>query len=416
LCQSAALITYSGIVTATLQKYNSDEKIITFVLGLSALSYIPAVPLLMWAFSVVNRSLQRITIVASLVVFVGTFGRCLSFISPQTNWGFWLISISQLLISLPGPVYMIAPTKLSVRWFAVEERTIATAMAISTNNLGSAIGLIVEPLLLNSFGYEISFVIEAGVCGVGFLLCLFCFSDAPPSPPTLTAKMDDTTFKCSQFCKDLKDLVTNYSYLLLVLVGGWLNGTALGLQGTLELVLRSQYDETILGWYAFTYVICATFGSICGGFFGDKLFTRRFKMALICLVLLDGIYFVLLSLFSPSLFSEDAIVVLPTWAMFLVMVIGGFLSGIPLPVIYEFGVELSYPVSPSVSAGLYSMITSIVYLGSLLLTTYAQKRYLISSLGFSLIFCVIPLSFISERYRRSDVDRPYVPITLIDNE
>jgi hypothetical protein len=71
--------------------------------------------------------------------------RALAVFVPHGGTAVTMISISQALNAIVGPVTSAIPSLLSATWFPDGERTVATSLVLCASNLGSALGFLLGP-------------------------------------------------------------------------------------------------------------------------------------------------------------------------------------------------------------------------------------------------------------------------------
>jgi len=385
---------------------------VNLILALGAIFY-SVVPIVMWAFSAVPESLSKLTILAALLNSVGTLIRCLSFIDPKAWWALWAVCIGQTFVACCGPIVMTAPPKLSEKWFDAEERTIATAISSSVNNLGSGVGFVVAPYLTTNYGIQNFLIIEAAVGAFAFLLTIVYFPDAPPQPPSITANSTDDhdSFNITQFGINLKQLLMNISFIVLVLVGGWQSGLLIAWQGMFDTIFMDVGSEEFVGWLGFFFIAASTLGSVIGGILCDKLWQRKFKLLLIVLFAILSGLLIIVTLTYPSFLAPHPPIPNFSWLTSIVLFLAGIMYGFCGPIFYELSVELTYPLPTAMSSGIYTLLINIAALIVLLVGPDIRVEWITGMAAFSLMACLIPLLLIKERYRRADIDaKSYVQI------
>lgn len=100
----------------------------------------------------------------------------------------YFLHSAQILNAAAGPMVQVTVTMLSSTWFPASERTTSTSIAIISNNLGSAIGFILGPLVVST-GNDIPTLlyIHLGIAGLALLCTLIYLPIEPPTPPSHTA-------------------------------------------------------------------------------------------------------------------------------------------------------------------------------------------------------------------------------------
>jgi len=104
--------------------------------------------------------------------------------------GEWRVYLGFFLVGLSQPLYQCTPALLSGSWFPEKERTMATGVALNANQLGIGFAFIFGTLLVAKSddipGY---FGLLSLISTITFFGALFQFEDAPPTPPSQTARV-----------------------------------------------------------------------------------------------------------------------------------------------------------------------------------------------------------------------------------
>ena len=147
--------------------------------------------------------------------------RCVVPTAPHAYGTYWiiLIHIGQLLNGFVGVPIMTIPTKLSSMWFPPKERTFATAVTNTAQALGVAIGFVTVPYLTRTYDIHTMLYVEAEIALFIALLATIYFPSRPPTPPSVSADEQRSTFVSS-----LKALMTNKAFILLACSGGIVQG------------------------------------------------------------------------------------------------------------------------------------------------------------------------------------------------
>uniref|UniRef100_A0A6B2L4G7 Major facilitator superfamily (MFS) profile domain-containing protein n=1 Tax=Arcella intermedia TaxID=1963864 RepID=A0A6B2L4G7_9EUKA len=402
--QSVFWITFSGIEDVTIAYFNTNHDVINYWAAAGPLFYLIFTPVVMWVFSRISESLHKMTVCAALLLALGSFVRCFALFNPTATWALWVIGLGQSMISSAGPMLLISPPKLSENWFASDERTISTAISSSVNNLGSGIGFVIAPYLTDLLGIENFLISEAAAGALVFIIVIIYFPDAPPTPPSVTAKRDEvnTELSLAELPAYLKEIFTNYSFIILAIVGGWQGGVLISWQAMFDQLFSDmQWSPEFEGWLGFAFIACSTVGSVIGGIACDKIFHRRFKLLLILLTGLLGGSLMVITFCFNSFLSRPLIT--PTKELVVsMMVISGIFYGFCSPIFYEFGVELTYPVSATISSGFYTFLINVFCL--VVLVVEIPTTWVNGMAGLSVAASALALIIIREKYKRADVD------------
>ena len=104
--------------------------------------------------------------------------------------GEWRVYLGFFLVGLSQPLYQCTPALLSASWFPEAERTLATGVALNSNQLGIGFAFIFGTMLVESSDdIPKYFGLLSILSTLTFLGTLIQFDDAPPTPPSDTAKV-----------------------------------------------------------------------------------------------------------------------------------------------------------------------------------------------------------------------------------
>lgn len=102
----------------------------------------------------------------------------------------WRIYAGFLLVGLSQPLYQCTPTLLSCSWFPEKERTFATGVALNSNQLGIGCAFVFGTMqVLSSDDIPKYFGLLSSISTLAFVGCFLQFKDAPPTPPSETARV-----------------------------------------------------------------------------------------------------------------------------------------------------------------------------------------------------------------------------------
>jgi len=130
----------------------------------------------------------------------------------QKGQGEWRVYLGFFLVGLSQPLYQCTPALLSASWFPERERTMATGVALNANQLGIGFAFIFGTLLVaDSDDIPNYFGLLSIISTVTFLGTLIQFDDAPPTPPSDTARVMRGTLEVNlpQSVRTLFDSVRN---------------------------------------------------------------------------------------------------------------------------------------------------------------------------------------------------------------
>jgi MFS family permease len=102
----------------------------------------------------------------------------------------WRLYLGFFLVGLSQPLYQCTPALLSASWFPENERTMATGVALNSNQLGIGCAFVFGTILVGSEEDIIPyFGLLSVVSTFTFIGAALQFDDAPPTPPSDTARV-----------------------------------------------------------------------------------------------------------------------------------------------------------------------------------------------------------------------------------
>ena len=110
----------------------------------------------------------------------------------------WRLYVGFFLVGLSQPLYQCTPALLSASWFPENERTMATGVALNSNQLGIGCAFVFGTILVETKEDIIPyFGLLSVIASITFVGAALQFEDAPPTPPSDTARVikGDLVFK-----------------------------------------------------------------------------------------------------------------------------------------------------------------------------------------------------------------------------
>eukprot|EP00547_Thalassionema_nitzschioides_P001747 CAMPEP_0194214880 /NCGR_PEP_ID=MMETSP0156-20130528/16272_1 /TAXON_ID=33649 /ORGANISM="Thalassionema nitzschioides, Strain L26-B" /LENGTH=1143 /DNA_ID=CAMNT_0038943235 /DNA_START=349 /DNA_END=3780 /DNA_ORIENTATION=+ len=108
----------------------------------------------------------------------------------EKGQGEWRVYLGFFLVGLSQPLYQCTPALLSASWFPERERTMATGVALNANQLGIGFAFVFGTVLVGTSDDIIPyFGLLSLISTLAFLGSLIQFDDAPPTPPSDTARV-----------------------------------------------------------------------------------------------------------------------------------------------------------------------------------------------------------------------------------
>ena len=102
----------------------------------------------------------------------------------------WRLYLGFFLVGLSQPLYQCTPALLSASWFPENERTMATGVALNSNQLGIGCAFVFGSMLVATEEDIIPyFGLLSVISTITFVGAALQFDDAPPTPPSDTARV-----------------------------------------------------------------------------------------------------------------------------------------------------------------------------------------------------------------------------------
>lgn len=254
-------LTFSPIARMTEAYYNVSEATIDLLLNWGPIIFIPCLPLTSILLNMPS-GLRYCVLILAVTDFLGGLSRILPSIimsSSHANFNQFalpFIHVGQILNAACGPLVMAPVSQLSSLWFAPHERTRATTVAIFSNNLGSAVGFLISPYVVNKpDDVPTLLYIHFGLAFVACVLALAYFPAQPPTPPSAAAELlvnnptsAENKHGWRTFLKDMWKCLSNPPFLFLSTAGGLIYGTFGAWTSLYDVLLEPEhYSESDAG-------------------------------------------------------------------------------------------------------------------------------------------------------------------------
>lgn len=247
-------LTFSPIARSTEQYYHISETTIDLLLNWGPIIFIPCLPL---TYFLLNRphGLRKCVVVLAIMDFFAAFVRVIPSVvtdpsSPHfTSISMVFLHLGQIINAACGPLVMAPVSQLSCLWFAPNERTRATTIAIFANNFGLTMGFLINPWMV-SLPEHVPRVLYLHLA-LAFLACilsLLFFPSSPKSPPSAAAILLLNPQTSTSFWIDLKQCLIKPSFLLIAGAGGLMSGAFSTWASLFDVLLKSEdYTEQQAG-------------------------------------------------------------------------------------------------------------------------------------------------------------------------
>ncbi|CAK6979357.1 feline leukemia virus subgroup C receptor-related protein 1 [Scomber scombrus] len=339
-------IQYSIITNVFMYYYDVTSEQVNWLSIVYMIAYVPLIFPATWLLD--RKGLRLTALLGAGLNCAGAWLKCTS-VSPER---FGVTVGAQVICSVAQVFILGLPSRIASVWFGPREVSTACATAVLGNQLGTAIGFLLPPVLvpntptdLELTGHNISIMFygTAAVSTGLFILTLLVIKDRPPLPPSQAqAVLPDSPPEDYSYKKSIVNLVKNKAFVLLLVSYGIMTGSFYSVSTLLSQMITAHYENQDLnaGRIGLTLVVAGMVGSILCGLWLDH--TKTYKMTTLIVYILS---FLGMVVFSCTLNLDIYLV------FFTAGVLGFFMTGY-LPLGFEFGVEITYPESEGTSSGL----------------------------------------------------------------
>ncbi|XP_033873903.3 heme transporter FLVCR1-like [Acipenser ruthenus] len=347
LVNSFQWIQYSIITNIFMDYYNVTSNEINWLSVVYMIVYVPLIFPATWLLD--KKGLKITAVLGAGLNCSGAWLKCAS-VRPDL---FGVTMFAQTICSVAQLFILGLPSRIASVWFGPKEVSTACATAVLGNQLGTAIGFLLPPVLvpytknnIDLIGSNISIMFygTAVVSTLLFALTVIVFKEKPPLPPSQAqAVLSESSPEDYSYKQSIINLFKNFSFLLLLVSYGILTGSFYSVSTLLNQMIIVHYkdEEVNAGRIGLTLVVAGMVGSIICGFWLDL--TKAYKGTTLIVYLLS---FIGILIFTFTLDLGYLILV-----FFTAGILGFFMTGY-LPLGFEFGVEMTYPVPEGTSSGL----------------------------------------------------------------
>ncbi|KAI5168876.1 feline leukemia virus subgroup C receptor-related protein 1 [Manis pentadactyla] len=273
---------------------------------------------------------------------------------------FWVTMLGQCLCSVAQVFILGLPSRLASVWFGPKEVSTACATAVLGNQLGTAVGFLLPPVLvpntqnntdLLACNISTMFYGTSAIASLLFILTVIAFKEKPQYPPSQAqAVLKDSPPEEYSYKKSIQNLFKNIPFVLLLITYGIMTGAFYSVSTLLNQMILTYYEgeEVNAGRTGLTLVVAGMVGSVLCGLWLD--YTKTYKQTTLIVYILS---FFGMVIFTFTLDLGYIIIVFVTGG-----VLGFFMTGY-LPLGFEFAVEITYPESEGTSSGLLNAAAQI---------------------------------------------------------
>jgi sugar phosphate permease len=374
--QNLIWLTFSPIARNAEIFYDMSEATVDLLLNWGSIVFIPCLPL---TYILLNKhnGLRKCVNLIAILGFTATILRIIPLIiTNPLSPNFHSISmpflhVSQILNAICNPLTAAPVSQLSCAWFGLNERTLATTIAIVANNFGGTIGFIISP-----------FIVYSPDCvprllylhlGLSFIACVLTFLYFPAYPPTapspaaeqlLSHSNSEENISWKIHVKGIWQCLKAPTFLLICGAGGLLSGIFIAWVGLYDVILKHEnYTEIQTGWLSFISSLAGNIGSLAFAALAEtRHFRRSFKFLIIISCICCFLPVVWFLLMVPTFFYVKPILSSNLITLGMSLGLAGLFQGAGIPLFYEALAEIMFPLPESLSASILVQWSNVISL------------------------------------------------------
>ncbi len=330
-------ISYAPITGLAAAFYGVTDLKIGLLAMVYMLAFIPLSIPVSWAIDTYGFRLT----VSIGAVLMGVFGLLRGFAGGDYS----LVLISTIGIAIAQPFLLNAWTKVPAQWFSIEERATAVGMVTLSNLVGTALGMVLPPILIEKMSIPQSQLIYGGVAAFSAILFLIFAREKPATPPCPQG-MEVRALMLDGLKHALK-VKEFWIYLLVSFIG---MGIFNGVTTWVENIIRPRgFTPSDAGTLGALMLAGGVVGAVLIPPFSDKQHKRQKFILLGFLLAIPGLI--------GLTFAQVS------WLLYLSAFSMGFFLVSANPIGMQYSAEITYPTPEGTSNGLIQLFgqASVVF-------------------------------------------------------
>jgi MFS family permease len=266
-------------------------------------------------------------------VLLGLFG----LIRGLAGTGYSLVLLSTVGVAIAQPFLLNAWTTVPAKWFPAESRATAVGLVTLANLIGTALGMVLTPLLIEILSISSVQLIYGSIAAFSSILFLVLARETPPTPPC--APGQETRALMLDGLKHALKVKPFWFYLVVSFIG---LGIFNGLTTWVEAIIRPRgFTPTDAGTLGALMIAGGLAGAVILPALSDKSGKRQPYLMLAFLGALPGL--------AGLTFARSAILLFPS------AILLGFFLVSAMPIGMQYAAEITYPTPEGTSNGLIQL-------------------------------------------------------------
>ena len=322
-------ITYAPITGPAAAYYGVSD----LQIGLLAMTFMIAfIPLSIPVSWVIDTYGFRIAVGIGAVL-MGIFGLVRGFAGADYTLVLW----STIGIAVAQPFLLNAWTTVPAKWFPVEFRATAVGMVTLANLIGTALGMVLTPILIESMSIAQVQLIYGGITAFSSVLFIALARETPPTPPC--APGEETRALMLDGLKHAITIKPFWWYLIASFIG---LGIFNGLTTWIEAIIRPRgFTPNDAGTLGALMIAGGLVGAIVLPAMSDKQQKRQRFLMLAFVGAIPGLLGLTFAASGLLLFGSAVVL--------------GFFLVSAMPIGMQYAAEITYPTPEGTSNGLIQL-------------------------------------------------------------
>ncbi|MFN2184106.1 MAG: MFS transporter [Anaerolineae bacterium] len=255
------------------------------------------------------------------------------------------VLLSTVGIAVAQPFLLNAWTKVPANWFSIQERATAVGLATLANLIGTALGMVLTPILIEQLSIPSVQLIYGGVAAFSAVLFILFSRERPPTPPCPPG-MEVRALMLDGLKHALK-VKPFWLYLIVTFIG---MGIFNGLTTWIENIVRPRgFAPTDAGTLGALMLVGGILGAVVMPAFSDRQRKRQRYLLL-------GLALALPGLAGLAFAASYAVLLVSAFTL-------GFFLVSTLPIGMQYAAEITFPTPEGTSNSLIQLFgqASVVF-------------------------------------------------------
>ena len=364
-------ISYAPITGPAARFYGVDDLQIGFLSMSFMIAFIPLSIPVSWVIDTYGFRLA----VSIGAVMMGIFG----ILRGMAGTNYTLVLWSTFGIAAAQPFLLNTWTKVPANWFALEERATAVGLVTLASLVGTALGMVLTPILMESISISTIQLYYGGIAAVSAILFVALSRETPPTPPCppgmeVRALMLD----------GLKHALTVKVFWFGLAISFIGLGIFNGITTWIENIIRPRgFTPTDAGTLGALMIVGGVIGAVVIPALSDKFRKRQLFLFISFIGAIPGLI--------GLTFASSGIL------LFVSAFVLGFFLTSAMPVIMQYTAEVTHPTPEGTSNGLIQLFgqASVVFV-FLMEALKSSDGSFTPALLMAAAFLILSLFFVSQ--------------------